>query len=74
MLPLGVAISNLANVAARLPDDDMVETLLSTYLEVAFLGKGSGWDSAVFWASVRSWRAMLDAKRAGRNIAPRRFD
>lgn len=74
MLPLGVAISNLANVAARLPDEKMVETLLSAYLESAFVGKNSEWDSGAFWASVTGWRAMLDAKRASRNIAPRQFD
>lgn len=74
MLPLGVAVSNLANVAARLPDEEMVETLLTAYLEVAFVEKGSEWDSGAFWASVKGWRAMLDAKRASRNIAPRQFD
>ncbi|WP_421910223.1 hypothetical protein [Marinobacter sp.] len=74
MLPLGVAISNLANVAARLPDEGMVETLLSAYLDGAFVGKDSEWDSGAFWASVTGWRAMLDAKRASRNIAPRQFD
>lgn len=74
MLPLGVAVSNLANVAARLPDEEMVETLLTAYLEVAFVEKGSEWDRGAFWASVKGWRAMLDAKRASRNIAPRQFD
>lgn len=74
MLPLATAVSNLANVAARLPDEEMVETLLSAYLEVAFVDKGSEWDSGAFWASVKGWRAMLDAKRASRNIAPRQFD
>lgn len=74
MLPLEVAVSNLANVAARLPDEEMVETLLTAYLEVAFVEKGSEWDRGAFWASVKGWRAMLDAKRASRNIAPRQFD
>ena len=74
MLSVGVAISNLANVAARLPDEGMVETLLTAYLEDAFVEQGSEWDSGAFWASVKGWRAMLDAKRASRNIAPRQFD
>lgn len=74
MLPLGVAVSNLANVAARLPDEDMVDALLKAYLKAAFVSKGSQWDIGAFRASVRGRRAMLDAKRASRNIAPRQFD
>lgn len=75
MLPLGVAVSNLANVAARLPDEEMVETLLDAYLEVAFVGKGSEWDDGAFWASVKGWKNMLESKRASRNIASKReFD
>ncbi len=74
MLPLGIAVSNLGNVAARLPDEEMVEALVSAYLEAAFVAKGSQWDEGAFWASVRGWRALLDAKRASRNIAPREFD
>lgn len=74
MLPLGVAISNLANVAARLPDEEMVGMLLTAYLDGAFVEKSSEWDSGAFWAGVKSWRAVLDAKRASRNIAPREFD
>jgi len=74
MLSVEVAISNLANVAARLPDEGMVEALLTAYLEDAFVERDSEWDSGAFWASVKGWRAMLDAKRASRNIAPRQFD
>ncbi len=74
MLPPGVAVSSLANVAARLPDEKMVETLLAAYLEVAFVGRGSEWDDGAFWAGVKGWRATLGAKRADRNIAPRQFD
>lgn len=75
MLPLRVAISNLANVAARLPDDKMVETLLAAYLEAAFVEKDSEWNTGAFWASVRGWKQVLESKRASRNIAPeRKFD
>ena len=74
MLPLGVAVSNLANVAARLPDEDLVESLLMAYLDVAFVGKGSEWDDGAFWAGVKGWRATLEVKRASRNIRPRQFD
>lgn len=74
MLPLGVAVSNLANVAARLPDEDLVESLLMAYLDIAFVGKGSEWDDGAFWAGVKGWRATLEAKRASRNIRPRQFD
>ncbi len=74
MLPIGVAISNLANVAARLPDEEMVKILLEAYLEVAFVAKYSEWDDGAFWAGVKGWREMLEAKRASRNIAPRQFD
>ncbi|MGB1950397.1 MAG: hypothetical protein ACPHQ9_06495, partial [Marinobacter sp.] len=74
MLPLGVAVSNLANVAARLPDEEMVDALLTAYLKAAFVSKDSQWDAGAFRASVRGWRATLDAKRASRNIAPRQFD
>lgn len=75
MLPLGVAISNLANVAARLPDEEMVETLLTAYLDVTFVEADSAWDRGAFWASVQGWKKMLEAKRASRNIAPeRKFD
>ncbi|MEP0003364.1 hypothetical protein, partial [Marinobacter sp.] len=58
MLPLGVAVSNLANVAARLPDEEMVATLLTAYLDMTFVGKGSEWDEGAFWASVKGWRSM----------------
>ncbi|KPQ01938.1 hypothetical protein [Marinobacter sp. HL-58] len=75
MLPLSVATSNLANVAARLPDEEMVEALLTAYLDVAFVEAGSGWDRGAFWASVQGWKTMLEAKRASRNIArERKFD
>lgn len=75
MLPLKVAVSNLANVAARLPDEEMVEALLTAYLEATFVESGSDWDRGVFWASVRGWKEMLESKRASRNIAPeRKFD
>lgn len=75
MLSLTVAVSNLANVAARLPDEEMVEALLAAYLEVAFMEKGSEWDRGAFWAAVRGWKEMLETKRASRNIAPvRKFD
>ncbi len=75
MLPLKVAVSNLANVAARLPDEEMVEALLAAYLEAAFVESGSDWDCGAFWASVRGWKELLESKRASRNIAPeRKFD
>lgn len=75
VLPLKVAVSNLANVAARLPDEEMVEALLAAYLEVAFVEKGSEWDSGAFWAGVKGWKQMLESKRASRNIAAeRKFD
>lgn len=74
MLPLGVAVSNLANVAARLPDEDLAESLLMAYLDVAFVERRFEWDDGAFWADVKGWRASLEAKRASRNIRPRQFD
>ncbi|MCL7945967.1 lipopolysaccharide kinase InaA family protein [Marinobacter sp. ATCH36] len=75
MLSIGVATSNLANVAARLPDEEMVEILLTAYLDMAFVEDGSKWDSGAFWTSVQGWKKMLESKRASRNITPeRKFD
>lgn len=74
MLQPRVAVSNLANVAARLPDEEMVETLLKAYLTIAFVDNELRWDSCAFWESVESWRATLESKRASRNIASRQFD
>ncbi|MDX1756774.1 MAG: hypothetical protein R3175_11990 [Marinobacter sp.] len=74
-LPVGVAISNLANVAARLPDKSMVEALLSAYLERAFPSAPEQLDQGQFWKSVMGWKNLLERKRAKRNIsATRRFD
>ena len=74
MLPLTTAVSNLASIAARLPDEEMVAVLLSSYLEVASVGSWLQSSQNAFWFEVKAWRAMLKAKRASRNIAPRHFD
>lgn len=74
-LPLGVALSNLANVAARLPDKSMVEAMLKAYLAVAYPEQEIGLDQSQFWTSVSDVKGRLEAKRVKRNINPeRRFD
>lgn len=74
-LPIGVAISNLANVAARLPDRNMVGALLSAYLECTFHEVSDPLDQRQFWDSVECWKERLENKRRKRNIsATRRFD
>ncbi|MDO8860326.1 hypothetical protein Q6D67_01330 [Haliea sp. E1-2-M8] len=66
---------NLANVAARLPDEEMVATLLAAYLGARPAGVGAGWDPVRFRAAIAHWERRLAHKRAQRNITEqRRFD
>lgn len=73
-VPCRDAISNLGNVAARLPDKEMAEELLAGYWDDGIVPWRAEWDDGAFWASVENWRSSLSAKRASRNIAPREFD
>lgn len=74
-LPLSLAVSNLANVAARLPDKVLVEALLSAYLRAASGMSDPVWDHGLFWQSVEDWKNRLESKRTRRNIAAtREFD
>lgn len=74
-LPLAVAISNLANVAARLPNEEMVEALLSAYQDEVLTESAHRWDKSRFHDEVTEWRARLESKRSKRNISLRRhFD
>ncbi|WP_162628890.1 MULTISPECIES: hypothetical protein [Marinobacter] len=73
-LPIGVEISNLANIASRLPDERAVEVLLNAYMDARAPTDENVWDQAAFWAQVNGWRELFRAKRAKRNIADRRFD
>lgn len=74
-LSLERARLNLANVAARLPDEEMVATLLAAYLAGRPAGVGAGWDQSLFEAAITHWRDRLARKRARRNITERRrFD
>jgi hypothetical protein len=66
---------NLANVAARLPDEEMVAALLAAYLATRPAGVSSSWDQEHFQAAIVYWRERLARKRAQRNITERRrFD
>lgn len=66
---------NLANVAARLPDEEMVTTLLQAYLAARSAAVGAGWDQEHFRAAIVHWQDRLARKRAQRNITERRrFD
>lgn len=73
-LPRAIAVSNLANVAARLPDQELVDSLVNSYLRFVSDKNSRTWDAKAFQSALRDWRKRLDAKRASRNIAPRRFD
>jgi hypothetical protein len=74
-LPLARAQMNLANVAARLPDEEMVSALLAAYLAARPGEVGVGWDQARFQAAITHWQNRLARKRARRNITEqRRFD
>lgn len=66
---------NLANVAARLPDEEMVAALLAAYLAARPAGVAANWDQARFRAAIADWQDRLARKRARRNITERRrFD
>lgn len=66
---------NLANVAARLPDGEMVATLLEAYLATRPARVGASWDRERFQAAIGHWQDRLARKRARRNITERRrFD
>ena len=74
-LPLARAEMNLANVAARLPDEGMVATLLAAYLAARPSEVCESWEQARFRAGIRHWQDRLARKRARRNITERRrFD
>ncbi|QIB65405.1 BUD32 family EKC/KEOPS complex subunit [Kineobactrum salinum] len=74
-LAANVALLNLANIASRLVDPDMVQALLDAYLAVLPAERAEAWNQKRFQASVKSWRQCLEAKRAKRNIARvRNFD
>jgi hypothetical protein len=74
-LSASVALFNLANIASRLADPEMVQALLDAYLAVLPAERARAWDRERFQASVKDWRQRLEAKRAKRNIARvREFD
>jgi hypothetical protein len=74
-LPVARAEMNLANVAARLPDEDMVSALLAAYLAARPGEVGESWEQARFRAGISHWQDRLARKRAQRNITERRrFD
>ena len=74
-LPPKVAVANLANVAARLPDRSMVETMLESYLAESSRHGHFSWDSEQFWKNLDEWRDVFRKKRLKRNIDPvRHFD
>ncbi len=69
------ARSNLGNIAARLPDEEMVASLLAAYLAARPDAVSAAWDQARFQAAVAHWEDRLARKRKRRNItAQRRFD
>lgn len=70
------AVSNLANVAARLPEGELVSVLSDAYIESIDLDHLAvpGWDDEEFSRRVEKWRKMLNGKRNSRNISQRRFD
>lgn len=66
---------NLANVAARLPDEELVAALLAAYLATRPAAVSSSWDQEHFQAAIADWQDRLARKRAQRNITERRrFD
>ncbi|WP_417522294.1 hypothetical protein [Marinobacter sp.] len=73
-LPRRLAISNLGNIAARLPNKEMVKELLAGYMDKGIVPSSPEWDDGAFWTSVEEWRVLLHAKRVSRNIAARDFD
>lgn len=75
LLPLKHAVSNLANIAARLPDKQAAAVLLQAYLGTCSAARQQDWQDAAFWQAVEGWRTNFENKRADRNIeARRRFD
>ncbi|MAL99577.1 MAG: hypothetical protein CL583_14125 [Alteromonadaceae bacterium] len=74
-LPAARAMSNLANIAARLPDTAMREALLENYRNAADARQLAQWDTVQFWRATEGWTTQLEAKRIKRSIAPKRhFD
>ncbi|QCF25014.1 hypothetical protein [Hydrocarboniclastica marina] len=72
-LPGKPALNNLANIAARLPDEEYMLNLLDAYKSASH--KRNTWSNEEFVAAASAWRSSLDAKRAHRNVTrPRPFD
>lgn len=71
----GAAIFNLANIASRLADPEMVQALLDAYLAALPPERAAAWDHHQFHACVLAWRQRLEERRARRNTARvRKFD
>ncbi|MDC0663109.1 hypothetical protein [Marinobacter sp. SS21] len=74
-LSCGVAMNNLGNIAARLPDGELPVALSAGYLgALSSERKSDDWDRALYLEKLQFWRNTLNEKRASRNIAPRQFD
>ncbi len=76
-LPPKVATQNLANVAARVLDDEMVGVILASYRTERKVGaQNEASDSTDdFWKCVADNRALLELKRSKKNLnAKRNFD
>lgn len=75
VLPIKLAIINLANIAARLSDHSLREELLRAYLSQALTENRKGWNHPEFWKHVEFWEQMFEEKRIQKNISPdREFD
>jgi hypothetical protein len=67
------ALSNLANLGARLPTGELPHVLMESYLErLSSVLKGSFPDTASFERQVQEKKHALHAKRAARGAAPDR--
>lgn len=76
-LPQAVAIQNLANVAARVLDDEMVEALRASYFaeRKVYASDKEFQFQDNFWQQVTDNRRQLESKRTKKNInAKRNFD
>lgn len=75
VLPVNLATTNLANIAARLSDRSLSEELLRAYLHQALFEEDKDWNSKEFWRHVGLWKKMFKKKRIQKNISPNReFD
>lgn len=65
--------ANLANIAARIPSDELIHSLVKGYLSCASHNMQQQWNERDFWESVSLCKAHLNKRRKKRDVPIDRY-